>query len=451
MYREVNFDGIVGPTHSFAGLACGNRASMQHRAQRSNPRAAALQGLRKMKFIAELGVPQAVLPPLYRPRTDVLRKVGFSGPELRVLEQAAREAPEVLAAVFSASSMWTANAATVAPSCDTGDGKAHFTPANLISHLHRSLEADETAIVLKAIFGDPSLFVHHAPLPATATFSDEGAANHTRLTPNYGTPGIHLFVYGRKHFGVDSGNDSPTRFPQRQTLEACAAIARLHRLETQHCLMLQQHPKAIDAGVFHNDVISTGTRNFFIYHHEAFVGETTAIDRLRAVFQKRSRADLLVRRVTEFTLEEAVQSYFFNSQIVDKPGSGMLFIGPEEIRLFPKVREVVDSLLSDTENPVREAHFLNLTESMHNGGGPACLRNRVVLSDEEIAAINARILLDDSLYQELTGWVNRCYRESLVFDDLVDPQLLDEVKTALDELTRILKIGPIYSFQQPNE
>jgi succinylarginine dihydrolase len=136
--RELNFDGLVGPTHHYAGLSPGNLASESHAGEVGNPRAAALQGLEKMRFLAELGVGQAVLPPQPRPDFELLRRLGFGSDRAGALARAGREAPALLSAAWSASAMWAANAATVAPSEDTADERVHLVPANLLSMLHRS-------------------------------------------------------------------------------------------------------------------------------------------------------------------------------------------------------------------------------------------------------------------------------------------------------------------------
>ena len=120
---EANFDGLVGPTHNYAGLAYGNLASALNAEKPSNPREAALQGLRKMKALHDLGVPQGVLPPHERPHLPTLRALGFGGKDAEVLGAAHREAPGLLAAASSASAMWVANAATVSPSADAADGR----------------------------------------------------------------------------------------------------------------------------------------------------------------------------------------------------------------------------------------------------------------------------------------------------------------------------------------
>jgi len=178
---EVNFDGLVGPTHNYSGLSYGTVASIGNQAAESNPLEAVLQGLQKMKTLSDMGLKQALLPPQERPDIATLRRLGFSGSEKEVLENAGKSSSAVLSAISSASCMWTANAATVSPSADTSDGKVHFTPANLISKFHRSIEPPTTSAGLRAIFKDPRYFVHHDPLPASPQFGDEGAANHTRL------------------------------------------------------------------------------------------------------------------------------------------------------------------------------------------------------------------------------------------------------------------------------
>ena len=305
---EINFDGLVGPTHNYAGLAYGNVAATTHALTVSNPRAAVLQGLKKMKLLLDLGITQGIIPPQERPNTRVLRELGFCGSDVRMIEQAAREAPHILAACYSASAMWTANAATVSPSADTKDGKVHFTPANLVSFFHRAIESQATARILKAIFKDENVFVHHDPLPRAAQFSDEGAANHSRFCDRYGGPGVELFVYGRKAFG--HGDREPKVFPARQTFEASAAIARLHGLTGSKAIFARLNPDVIDAGVFHNDVISVGNQRVFLYHSLAFVDQRTVVDQIRRRFSACCGADPILIEVTadRITIADAVSS-----------------------------------------------------------------------------------------------------------------------------------------------
>ena len=151
---EVNFDGLPGLTHHYAGLSFGNEASTKHRYRVSNPQLAAKQGLKKMKALADAGYPQGIIPPQERPNIPLLRQIGFSGSDEQVLEKASRQAPELLSAASSASSMWVANAATVSPSADSLDGRVHLTVANLNDKFHRASEAPTTEALLKAIFPD---------------------------------------------------------------------------------------------------------------------------------------------------------------------------------------------------------------------------------------------------------------------------------------------------------
>ena len=441
--REVNFDGLVGLTHNYSGLAHGNVASMSHGGLVSNPKEGALQGLVKMKSLMDAGYAQGVLPPQQRPDLGALRALGFSGTDGEILRRAASEAPQLLRAVCSASSMWTANAGTVTPSVDASDRRVHFTPANLQSSFHRYLEPPTTGRVLQAIFRAEEYFAHHPALPGTPAFSDEGAANHTRLCGDYGEPGVHLFVYGRQAFG---GEREPQRYPARQTLEASQAVARQHGLSTAQTVFAQQHPDAIDAGVFHNDVIAVGNGPVLLYHEMAFMDEERTLDELRA---KMSTPLIPVRvPLAAVSMEDAVASYLFNSQLLSNPDGSMTLVVPGECQEHEAVWRTLQDLILAGNNPIGDVIVKDVKQSMRNGGGPACLRLRVALSGSERAALSGRVLLDDALYTELTAWVNRHYRDRLAVDDLADPQLVRESLTALDELTRLLEIGAVYPFQQ---
>ncbi|MDI5984696.1 N-succinylarginine dihydrolase [Halomonas sp. M4R5S39] len=445
-YREVNFDGLVGPTHNYSGLALGNVASMTHEGLVANPREAALQGLAKMKSLMDAGYAQGVLPPQQRPDLGALRSLGFTGSDTEVLARAAGEAPQILRAVCSASSMWTANAATVTPSLDAPDGRVHFTPANLQSSFHRFLEPATTARVLAAIFRSDAHFAHHPVLPASPAFSDEGAANHTRLCGGHGEPGVHLFVYGREAFGWGAEESvAPKRFPARQTLEASQAVARQHGLGESQTVFAQQHPDAIDAGVFHNDVIAVGNGPVLLYHEMAFLDERATLDELRA---KLATPLIPVRVPLEaVSLEDAVASYLFNSQLLSNPDGTMTLVVPGECQERESVWRTIQDHLLAGNNPIAEVVVKDVKQSMRNGGGPACLRLRVVLGEAERAALSGRVLLDEALHGELIAWVERHYRDRLAPEDLADPQLVVETLAALDELTRILAIGAVYPFQ----
>lgn len=441
---EVNFDGLVGPTHNYAGLSYGNVASQSNASAASNPKEAAKQGLRKMKALTDLGMTQGVLAPQERPDLATLRRLGFTGSDARVLEQAARQAPAVLAACYSASSMWTANAATVSPSADTQDGRIHFTPANLTNKFHRSLEPEVTGRILRAVFPGDRHFCHHSHLPENDHFGDEGAANHTRLCRAYGEAGVELFVYGRSAFDVSQ--PAPKRYPARQTLEASQAIARLHGLGDETAVFIQQNPEVIDQGVFHNDVIAVGNQNVLFFHQQAFLNTASALAEVRTKF---GEGDLHFIEVptSEVSVQDAVKSYLFNTQILTLPSGEMAIIAPTECQGNPAVSAYLARLVT-LGTPIKGVHYMDVKQSMRNGGGPACLRLRVAMNDSELAAVNPACLINDGQFARLDAWVDKHYRDSLALDDLRDPALVQESRTALDELTQILKLGSVYPFQR---
>jgi len=443
---EVNFDGLVGPTHNYGGLSYGNVASQSNSQQASNPREAARQGLAKMKALADMGFQQGVLAPQERPDVAALRRLGFAGSDAEVIQRAAKEAMPLLVASCSASSMWVANAATVSPSADTADGRVHFTAANLNCKFHRSIEHPTTSRVLAAMFNDDKHFAHHPALPAVAQFGDEGAANHTRFCRRYGEVGVEFFVYGRSAF--DSRYPAPQKYPARQTLEASQAVARLHGLSDDGVVYAQQNPAVIDQGVFHNDVIAVGNGEVLFYHEDAFLETDAVLGQLQAKLASKGGRFQAVRVPrAAVTVEDAVRSYLFNSQLLSRDDGSMLLVVPEECRNNERVWTYLNQLTAQG-GAVQEVKVFDLKQSMQNGGGPACLRLRVALKESELAAVNPGVIMTAPLYDTLLQWVDKHYRDRLGEADLADPQLLVECRTALDELTQILKLGSVYPFQR---
>jgi len=346
--------------------------------------------------------------------------------------------------------MWTANAATVSPSADTSDGRTHFTVANLNNKLHRSFEHTQTERALRAIFHDENHFSVHQALPATPAFGDEGAANHTRLCAQHGAPGVELFVYGRSEF--EPHIVGPKKFPARQTLEASQSVARLHGLQASRAVFAQQNPDTIDQGVFHNDVIAVGSGNVLFYHQEAFADEAACIEQCYIALQQTGGTLIPIRvNTAQVAVADAVSSYLFNSQLLTKPDGKMALLIPQECSENTAVAAYLHELIhgKGTETGsgvIDELLSFELRQSMRNGGGPACLRLRVVLTGQQASAMHQGVILTEALYARLVTWVESHYRDTLLPEDLTDPTFAIEVQTALNELSGILNLPNLYNF-----
>lgn len=441
---EANFDGLVGPTHNYGGLSEGNLASAKNEGLVSSPRQGVLEGLAKMKRLAGSGLVQGLLPPHERPYLPLLRRAGFSGSDEAVIEAAWKMAPGLLRKACSASPMWAANAATVSPSADTADSRLHLTPANLLTTLHRSIEGEQTRRALQWAFPDTARFAVHDVLPMQPDFADEGAANHVRLCAEQGGPGVEIFVYGREAGEAWSG-----KFPARQTLEACQAVARSHGLDPKRTVFIRQSSEAIAAGAFHNDVVCVGTRTTLFFHELAFADREAALAEIRKAAEGLFEPDFVEVPEAEVPVGDAITSYLFNSQLLEWPGEDRLvLIAPKETEETETTRAYCAAMTAGN-GPIGRVEFVEVRQSMRNGGGPACLRLRVVLTEEERAAVAPQALMSDTLHDTLVDWAGKHYRDRLEPNDLADPALLRESREALDALTGILGLGgDYYPFQK---
>ena len=409
---EINFDGIVGPSHNYAGLSLGNIASANHKGDPSYPRAAALQGVAKMRGnLARLGV-QGFLLPLPRPNALLANVLAMDG----------TEAPQLRAAPWSASSMWTANAATVSPAPDCADGKCHLTVANLVTMLHRAQEWPDTLRMLEVAFGDAEHFAVHGPVPPT--FGDEGAANHMRLCEGHATKGVEVFVYGKPG----------GKFPARQHEQASRLIARSHGLDPANCVFIEQNPAAIEAGAFHNDVVSVANERVLFTHAEAFADQQGAYDAIRAAFPALEVVEVPSSAVS---LEEAIRTYLFNAQLLTLPDGSMALIVPEECRESASVWAWAEAMMA-SNGPIRQVIPVDVRQSMANGGGPACLRLRVVCDP---ATVDARFMLDEAKADLLESVIAANWPEQIDPADLGSESLARSVVAARAALLDALDLG----------
>ena len=415
MLTEVNFDGIVGPSHNYAGLSFGNLASARNAGQVSQARAAALQGIDKMRANLALGLAQGIFLPHPRPNRDWLAELGTT------IEQAD---PALAANALSASAMWAANAATVSPGPDTADGKCHLTVANLRTMAHRSHEWPATLAQLRLAFADARHFAVHGPIPPA--FGDEGAANHMRLAPAHGKRGVEIFVYG-----VSGG-----AFPARQHVEASRAIARRHGLDPKRILFVQQSEEAIAAGAFHNDVVAVANERVLFAHEKAFADKDALIaacQRLVPGFEYVEVAE------ADVPLDDAVRSYLFNAQLVSPPDGAMTLVAPGECRDTPSVWRWIERHLAGN-GPMRRVEIVDVRQSMANGGGPACLRLRVVANP---ATVDPRFLVDDAKLDRIADAVARHWPEQIHADELQSPALLRDIEAARAALLQTLDLSEL--------
>lgn len=411
---EINFDGIVGPSHNYAGLSLGNLASANNAGDTSYPRAAALQGLAKMRHNMALGLVQGFLLPLPRPNGRFLEAIGADGSEDRRL----------LAASWSASSMWTANAATVSPAADTTDGRCHLTAANLVTMPHRSQEWADTAAQLCVAFADAAHFAVHDAVPPC--FGDEGAANHMRMCTSHNAPGIEIFVYGK----------TGGAFPARQHEQASRAVARLHGLDLARCLFVEQNPDAIAAGAFHNDVVAVANERVLFTHELAFADPDSTYAAIRAALPE---AEIVVVPAEAVSLADAIKSYLFNAQLLTLPSGEMGLVIPLEAWEHPRVRAWLDGMLA-SNGPIRRVLPVDVRQSMANGGGPACLRLRVVADP---ATVDPRFLLDQDKASRIEAMISAHWPESIDPAQLGDPALADCVINARAALLNELDLSEL--------
>ena len=413
--REINFDGVVGPSHNYAGLSLGNLASAKNAGDVSRPRAAALQGLDKMRANLALGLVQGMFVPPPRPARAWLDALGTT------VEGAE---PGLAANAMSASAMWAANAATVSPAPDTTDGKCHLTVANLQTMPHRSHEGAATLAQLRLAFADAS-FAVHGPVPA---FGDEGAANHMRLSEAHGAPGIEIFVYG-----VTGGP-----FPARQHVEASKAVARLHRLDPARTMFVAQSEEAIAAGAFHNDVVAVANGPVLFAHEKAFADKTAllgALDGKVAGFEYVEVAE------ADVPLADAIRAYLFNAQLVTPPDGAMTLIAPTECRDTPSVRIWIERHLA-SNGAIRRVDYVDVRQSMANGGGPACLRLRVACDP---AVVDPRFLVDNAKLDRLAKVIEAHWPEEIAISKLQSAALVSQVERARAALLDALDLGALAS------
>jgi succinylarginine dihydrolase len=388
---------------------------MRHAGQASAPRRAALEGIDKMRANLMLGLAQGIFLPHPRPHRDWLARLGTG------IEEAE---PALAANAMSASAMWAANAATVSPGPDTGEGKCNLTVANLRTMPHRSNEWRATLAQLLIAFADDAHFQIHPPIPPA--FGDEGAANHMRLAATHGEPGVEIFVYG-----VSGG-----AFPARQHIQASKGIARLHRLDPDRTVFVQQSEEAIAAGAFHNDVVAVANERVLFAHEKAFADKAPLLAKCEQLLRGFEYVEV---PDAEVPLADAVRSYLFNAQLVTPPSGEMTLVVPTEARETVSVWTWIERHLAGN-GPIRRIEVVDVRQSMANGGGPACLRLRVAADP---ATVDPRFLVDAAKLDRLADVIQRHWPEQIDHDELQQPSLIRDIEAARAALLQTLDLAQL--------
>lgn len=427
----VFLDALVGPSHHFGGIAFGNKASLAHQHQASNPRKAALESLEKMRLVYECGAKQLIIPPQVRPQLSTFKQLsGTRGFTKTNLDQLFQFAPQFLSALFSTSYMWQANAGIVSAACDAFDGLVHITPANLQSHFHRSEEVVQTAKQFKTLFEPIKKVKIHAPV--SMSFPDEGAANCIRFSSKKAESGLNFWVYSKSQF-----EHPATLFPARQSKEALQLIARKHKLK--HVLFAKQSEEAINAGVFHNDVIAMGIGTLLVVHKHAYDNQKKVLDDLQEQAMHVLGEPLTIIEVSSraMCLEEAVKSYVFNSQLIKKANGDIILLAPLTAKKYPSAKRLLAKLLKQSH--IKQVHYVPLEESMNNGGGPACLRLAMNLEKDIIQKIPKSYIFSIKRYHLLVEFVKTHYPDWIVLRHFKDPDFIQELHDIVKKLNNLFK------------
>ena len=423
---EYNLDSMIGPTHHFGGLSKGNLASMAHQFQMSSPKKAALEGLEKMRLAHEIGQNQLWFPPQRRPIFDAM--INGAGSDIDKVRWAFDNNPELLSQLFSSSAMWMANNATVSGSADSSDGLVHVIPANLSTLAHRRVEVAQNLILLNYAFFTKQFKVHP---PLSHRFRDEGAANHMQFSTDGHSKSLHLFVYNRSKSGDE---DKYLPFPLRQSYEASRSLAKAMNIPETQTLICRQLATSVQKGVFHHDVVGMSHQDVLIIHELALEDQDHTLQLLQTMSQNILKKKLTIIQVSseQLSLKEALDTYFFNSQFIKDQDGNVHLICAQQCNNHPKVSLLVDDLIA--QKVIEKVHYISLSESMMNGGGPACLRLRLPLTSKEFSNIPNCFKFSDEKYQEMVHFVHQFYPNQVRLADFIQINFLKKMNQLFDGL-----------------
>ena len=339
--------------------------------------------------------------------------------------------PKYLSTISSSSFMWMANSATVSPSVDHKDNKLHITPSNLALTPHRSLEINQTQFLFSELFNNTDQFRVHLPSPNY--FRDEGAANHIRFAPSLESKGLHLMVYSCESEQIEK--DVTDSFPGRQTKEASKFIIQQQGVSDSQVVFAKQNSDSVQQGIFHNDVISSGHLDLFITHELAFEDTNLVINDLQSKYYALHKENLNVVVIKEsmLSIKECVLTYFFNMQIISPNSNDMELILPMECLGNQRIQTVL-TYIQEKEERIKDIHYVQLNESMKNGGGPACLRLRLQLTMPQWTVIPSKFKFNDKLYKDLIEIIQTNYPESFEIENQIETEFIQRLRNTYNLL-----------------
>ena len=233
-----------------------------------------------------------------------------------------------------------------------------------------------------------------------------------RLCDDHAASGVEVFVYGR----------AGGAFPARQHIEASRAVARIHALDSSRTLFVEQSEEAIAAGAFHNDVVAVANERVLFAHEQAFADKHGFFADLRRLLPS---VEVIEVPAAAVSLSDAIKSYLFNAQLVTLPdGGGMALIVPTEAQATPSVWSWLQTLITGN-GPIRRVIPVDVRQSMANGGGPACLRLRVVADP---LTVDPRFMVDDAKLDGIAAVIAANWPEQITPGDLAAPRLIAKVE-----------------------
>jgi succinylarginine dihydrolase len=250
---------------------------------------------------------------------------------------------------------------------------------------------------------------------------------------------------------------SGVSFPARQNIEASKAIARrnlldpdrtlfaeqsekaiarLHRLDPDRVIFAEQSAEAIAAGAFHNDVVAVANERVLFAHEQAFADKTGLVDAQERLVPGFEYVEVAA---AEVPLADAIRSYLFNAQLVTPPGGDPTLILPSEARETASVWRWVERHLAGN-GPIRRVEVVDVRQSMANGGGPACLRLRVVADPQ---AVDPRFLVDEARLDRIAEAVSEHWPAEIAIDQLQQPALIADIERARLALLDVLGLSEL--------